>query len=76
MDYCTIGIEPLKTKHNVIKLDFIITRLFIFFHWHWFEDSTYISYIVYDLDVLKVVRMIQIIGSLLVDKLFIASSWI
>ena len=59
----SIGIKPLKARQNVTKLDLIIPLLSILVYLHWFNHSTHISYIVHDLDALRVVLKIQVMGS-------------
>ena len=68
----SIGIEPLKARYDVTKLNLTISLLFPLVNWHRFEHSIHISYIVHDMGALGVAQKIQIMGSLLVDKLSIA----
>ena len=55
-----VGIEPLKARHDITKLDLTI----ILMYWHLFEHSTPVFYIVHDFSTLKVTHKIQVMGSL------------
>ena len=66
----------LKSKiwYNKNRLNHPLVIILVY--WHWFNHSVHISYIVHDLGSLGVTQKIQVMGSLLVDKLSTIGSWI
>ena len=62
-----IRIEPLKSRHDVTKLNLTFHFLFAFCINIDLSIQTHITCIVHDLSALKVARKIQVMGSLLLD---------
>ena len=55
----SVGIEPLKVRHDVTKLDLTIPLFIPLVYWHWFEHLVHVFYIVHDLGALGVAQKIK-----------------